>query len=43
MDAVKTLPARPSAVVGHNQFFESVMYTTGMLRYALIQFVAHVT
>jgi hypothetical protein len=28
---------------GHKRFFEFVMYTTGMLRYALRQFVAHVT
>jgi hypothetical protein len=41
--AVKTLPPAPSASVGHNLFFEFVMYTTGMLRYALSQFVAHVT
>jgi len=40
---VKTLSARPPATVGHKGFFEFVMYTTGMLRYALRQFVAHVT
>ena len=40
---VKTSGGPAGRSAGHNRFFHFVMYTTGSLRYAYRQFVAHVT
>jgi hypothetical protein len=41
--SVKTFGSTGRSRPGHNPFFQFVMYTTGMLRYACRQFVAQVT